>query len=306
MTKIFHLTTLLLLLITCQSSAQTTDALRKKIQQIVSAKNAVVGVSIMGNNGKDTLSINNEKHYPLQSVFKFHIALAVLNQIDKGKFSLDQKIEIQKKDLLPGLYSPIRDKYPDGATLAISEIIEYMVAASDNVGCDVLLKLIGGPHAVEEYFTKNNFKNISIKINEEQQQGNWDLQFQNWTTPKSANEVLASFYYNRKKLLSQKSYRFIWKIMKGTETGKNRLKGQLPENTIVAHKTGSSGTNKVGLTAAVNDIGIVFLPDGQHFFISVFVTDSKEDAATNEKIIADISKAAWDYFKEKEKYPPAP
>lgn len=306
MTKILPITALLFLLITCQSSAQTTDALRQKIQQIVSAKNAVVGVSIMGNNGRDTLSVNNEKHYPLQSVFKFHIALALLSQIDKGRFSPDQKIEIQKKDLLPGLYSPIRDKYPEGVTLAISEILEYMVAASDNVGCDVLLKLIGGPKAVEEYFAKNNFKNISIKINEEKQQGNWNLQFQNWTTPQAANEVLASFYYNKKKLLSQKSYDFIWKVMKGTETGKQRLKGQLPENTIVAHKTGSSGTNKDGLTAAVNDIGIVFLPDGQHFFISVFVTDSKEDAATNEKIIADISKAAWDYFRGKGKNPPAP
>jgi beta-lactamase class A len=125
------------------------------------------------------------------------------------------------------------------------------------------------------------------------------LQFQNWTTPKAANKVLAVFYYNKKKLLSKKSYDFIWKVMKETETGKDRLKGQLPINTIVAHKTGSSGTNKEGLTAAVNDIGLVFLPNGKHFFISVFVTNSKEVATTNEKIIADISKATWDFFMNK-------
>jgi beta-lactamase class A/beta-lactamase class A VEB len=133
------------------------------------------------------------------------------------------------------------------------------------------------------------------------QQGNWYLQFQNWTTPKAANELLAKFYYNNTKLLSRGSYDLIWKLMKETETGKGRLKGQLPENTIVAHKTGSSGSNKEGVTAAVNDIGIVFLPDGTHFFISVFVTNSKEDAATNEKIIADIAKAAWDHFADKTK-----
>jgi beta-lactamase class A/beta-lactamase class A VEB len=62
--------------------------------------------------------------------------------------------------------------------------------------------------------------------------------------------------------------------MKETETGKNRLKGQLPRGTIVAHKTGTSGTNKTtGITAAVNDIGIVFLPNGGHFFISVFANN---------------------------------
>ena len=296
MTKLILFTTLFILFFSSGTSAQTTDSLRQKIQRIISAKNAFVGVSIMGNNDNDTLSINGDKHFPLQSVFKFHIALALLSQIDKGKFSLTQKIKINKKDLLPKLYSPIREDYPNGATLTIARILEYTVSESDNVGCDMLLKLIGGPKIVEAYFIKNNFKNIFIKINEEVMQDNWDLQFQNWTTPKAANEVLASFYYNKKKLLSKKSYDFIWKTMRETATGKNRLKGQLPKQTIVAHKTGSSGANKEGLTEAVNDIGIIFLPNGQHYVISAFVTNSKEDADTNEKIIADISKAAWDYF----------
>ena len=255
-----------------------------------------MGVSILGNNGKDSLSINGDRHFPLQSVFKFHIALAVLSQVDQGKFSLDQKIKIDKQRPLPHLYSPIREKYPNGTNLTIAEILQYTVEQSDNVGCDILLKLIGGPEVVEEYFKKNNFTDISIKTNEATQQANWDLQFQNWTTPKAANEVLAKFYYNKTKLLSPKSYAFIWKTMKATATGKDRLKGQLPRNTIVAHKTGSSGTNKEGLTAAVNDIGMVFLPNGQYYFISVFVTNSKENADINEKIIADISKGAWDYF----------
>lgn len=301
MTNPFRLAALLLLFMTHRVSAQTPNVLRQKLQQIVSAKNAVVGVSISGPNGNDTLSLNSDRHFPLQSVFKLHIALAVLSQIDKGKFSLDQKIKIEKKDLLPDLYSPIREKYPNGASLTIAEILENTVSASDNVGCEVLLRLIGGPQVVEEYFRKNNFKDVSIKINEEVQQANWDLQFQNWTTPKAANDVLAAFFYNQKKLLSKKSYDFIWKAMRDTETGKARLKGQLPKGTIVAHKTGSSGANKEGLTAAVNDIGIVFLPNGHHFFISVFVTNSKENADTNEKIISDIAKATWDYFNTKTK-----
>jgi beta-lactamase class A len=180
--------------------------------------------------------------------------------------------------------------------LTISKILEYTVSQSDNVGCDVLLRLIGGPAIVEKYFREKHFNDVSIKINEEVQQANWDLQFQNWTTPKAANETLEQFYYNKNNLLSKKSYDFIWRIMKETKTGEARLKGQLPKNTIVAHKTGSSGVNKEGLTAAVNDIGIVFLPNGKYYFISVFVTDSKENADTNEKIIADISRVAWEYF----------
>lgn len=301
MTKSFSLTFLLFLFITHLSSAQPTNSLRTAIQQIISTKNAVVGVSITGNNRKDTLSINGNRHFPLQSVFKFHIALAVLDQVDQGKLWLDQKIKIDKQDLLPRLYSPIREKYPNGTILTIKEILQYTVAESDNVGCDILLKLIGGPQVVDAYFKKNNIKDLSIKTNEATQQANWDLQFQNWTTPDAANDVLAKFYYNKTKLLSAKAYAFIWKTMKATTTGKDRLKGQLPTNTLVAHKTGTSDTNKEGLTAAINDIGIVFFPNGQHYFISVFVTNSKENTVTNEKIIADISKVTWDYFNAKAK-----
>lgn len=60
---------------------------------------AVVGVSIIANNGKDTISLNGDKHFPMQSVFKFHIAVAVLEEVDKENLSLDQKVEVQKNIL---------------------------------------------------------------------------------------------------------------------------------------------------------------------------------------------------------------
>lgn len=297
MTKQLRLTFLTFLLISIQAYSQTIETVRQNIEQIINSKNAVVGVAINGMDNEDTLSINGKKHFPMQSVFKFPIALTMLAEIDKGNFSFDQKIEIKKSELLPGLWSPIREKYPEGTTLTIAEILEYTITLSDNVGCDILLKLLGKPQAVETYFSNKNFKDISIKINEETMQNNWDLQFQNWTTPKEANRILQAFYENKDSLLSQKSYDFVWKMMKATRTGKNRLKGQLPEETIVAHKTGWSGANKTtGITAAVNNIGIIFLPNGKHFIISVFVTESMENLETNEKIISDIAKAAWDYF----------
>lgn len=302
MTRLVCRTTLIVLLISSQAYTQSIDSLRQHIKQIAASTNTVVGVSIVGNNGKDTIAVNAERHFPMQSVFKFHIALTMLSEIDKGNFSLDQKIKIQKKDLVPEIYSPIREKYPKGTTLTIAEILKYMVSQSDNIGCDVLLRLLGGPQFVENYFLNNKFKDISIKINEEVMQNNWDLQFQNWTTPKAANQVLASFYSNSQKLLSQESHDFIWKIMRETSTGLDQLKGKLPEGTVVAHKTGWSGRNKTtGITAAVNDVGVVFLPTGQHFFISVFITDSKDDKTTDAKIIADIAKATWDYFLIKTK-----
>lgn len=287
----------LFLIVLTKGYSQEIEILRQKIDSIINTKSAIVGVAINGIKTNDTLSINGQRHFPMQSVFKFPIALTILSEIDKGNLSLDQKVEIKKNELLPGLWSPIRKKYPDGASLTIAEIIEYTVALSDNVGCDVLLKLLGKPEEVENYFSSLGFKDFAVKINEETMQNNWDLQFLNWTTPKEANNILTTFYKNKDSLLSKESYDFIWNIMKGTKTGKNRLRGQLPEKTVVAHKTGWSGKHKeTGITAAVNNIGIVFLPNGKHFTISVFVTESKEDFNTNEKIISDISKVVWDYF----------
>lgn len=282
----------------CQTSNNKSDLLRNKIEQIVSGKNAVVGVSIIGNNGKDTLSLHGDRRFPMQSVFKFHIALAVLSEIDKGNFSLDQKIEIRKEDLLPeDFWSPLRDENPAGGSFTIERLIQYSVSHSDNTACDVLIRLIGTPKTVEEYIKKSGINDIQITFNEEEMQAKWENMFQNWITPKAASETLKKFYDNKDNLLTKSSYDFFWKTNLETTTGKNRIKGQLPEGTIVAHKTGWSGTNKeTGITAAVNNIGIVFLPNGQYFIISVFVSESKESFDTNEKIIADIAKVTYDFY----------
>ena len=294
MIRKFLIVSAVLSLFTFHSYSQI-DSLKNKIEQIIKTKDATVGVSIYGIENKETVHINGEKRFPMQSVFKFHIALAVLDQVDKENLSLEQEIFISKDELLPNTWSPIRDKYPDGnIKLTLAEILKYTVAISDNNGCDILLKMIGGPEEVENYIRSLGFKDISICFNEDEMHKDWNAQFSNWTTPKAATFLLVAFY--TKIILSKSSYDFLLKTMIETSTGKNRIKGQLPEGTTVAHKTGSSGTNDEGITAAANDIGIITLPDGKHFAISVFVTNSKENDETNEKIISDIAKAAWDYF----------
>ena len=125
MIKTTFILVFLLGFITFSLVAQSNE-LRRNIAQILDSKNAVVGVSVCGIENNDTLSINGDDHFPMQSVFKFHIALAILHEVDKGKFSLDQKIFIKKSDLLPDTWSPIRGKYPNGnVALSLSELLQY-------------------------------------------------------------------------------------------------------------------------------------------------------------------------------------
>lgn len=302
MTKKFFISSILLSFLILTAFAQT-NSLRNKIERIIATKKADIGVAIYGFENKDTLSINGNKHFPMQSVFKFHIALAVLNEVDKGKLSLDQAVFINQSDLLPNTWSPLREKYPNGnINLRLSEILHYTVSESDNNGCDLLLRLIGGVKTVQSYIDSIGLKDFSIQANEEEMAKEWNVQFSNWTTPMSTLQLLKKFY--DKKILSKTSCDFLWKILVETTTGARRIKGKLPLNTQVAHKTGTSDTNKEGLTAAANDIGIVTLPTGKHFAICVYVSNTLENMETNEKIIADITKLYWDYSTNKN-LPPA-
>jgi beta-lactamase class A len=137
-------------------------------------------------------------------------------------------------------------------------------------------------------------KGISIVATEEEMYKSWDTQFTNWCEPFAMAQLLEIFYQG--KHLSKPSSAFLKKLMTETTTGLKRIKGLLPEGTIVIHKTGTSDTNEKGITAATNDAGIVTLPNGKHFAIVVFVTNSPENQDTRERVIAEISKALWDYY----------
>lgn len=271
------------------------STLRSKIEAITQDKKATIGVSILDLEKGDTLTLNNSHHFPMQSVYKFHLVLAVLNQVDKGKMTLNQPIFVKKSDLLPNLWSPMKEKYPEGnVSLPLREILQFTVSQSDNSGCDLLFRLIGGPEKANRYIRSLGIKDVAIKNPEVEIQADWSVQYQNWTTPSAATKLLASFY--KKNILSKNSYDFLWKTMVETTTGPNKIKGKLPKEAIVAHKTGYSGTNKEGLVGATNDIGIVILPNGKKFAIALFVSDSMENEKTNDGIMADMAKVVWDYY----------
>jgi beta-lactamase class A len=275
--------------------SSSKDSLKIKMQHIIERSNGKVGVAVLGLENNDTLVINGNDKFPMQSVFKLPLAMAVLHQVDEGKLFLDQKIFVRKDDLLPNLWSPLREKYPGGnVNITLDELLFYTVSMSDNSGCDILFRLIGGPKIVDRYIHSLGITDISIVSTEEEMQKEWDVQYNNWSTPAAMNQLLSLFFHD--KILLGKYKEYLWNIMVKTSTGSKRIKGMLPEGTIVAHKTGSSGTNNAGMTAATNDVGIVTLPNGNHFAIVVFVSNSSSDEKTREGIIADISRAAWEVY----------
>ena len=287
---------LFFLLISSLAVAQKS-VLEQKINSITEGKKATVGVSVLGFENNFKYSKNGDKPLPTLSVFKFHIACAVLDLVDKGKLSLDQKLFFKKEDMLENTWSPIREKYPDAnISLTLGEVLDYTVALSDNNGCDLLLKLIGGTQTVQKFMDSKGVKGFQIKRNEDDMHKNWKTQYDNYSTTNSAVQLLKKFYDG--KLLSKKSTDYLMQIMIGAKTGTNKIVEQLPKNTPVAHKTGASGKNNEGLTVAENDMGIITLPNGKHYAIAIFVSNSMESDAVNCKMVSDISKAVWDDFNK--------
>jgi len=287
---------LFFLLISSLAVAQKS-VLEQKINSITNGKKATVGVSVLGFENNFKYNKNGDKPLPTLSVFKFHIACAVLDLVDKGKLSLDQKLFFKKEDMLENTWSPIREKYPDAnISLTLGEVLDYTVALSDNNGCDLLLKLIGGTQTVQKFMDSKGVKGFQIKRNEDDMHKNWKTQYDNYSTTNSAVQLLKKFYDG--KLLSKKSTDYLMQIMIGTKTGTNKIVEQLPKNTPVAHKTGASGKNNEGLTVAENDMGIITLPNGKHYAIAIFVSNSMESDAVNCKMVSDISKAVWDDFNK--------
>lgn len=288
---------IVLLFISVNSLWAQSINLRNELTEISKQYKVKIGIGLKCLESGDTLSFNNDHHYPMQSVYKFPLALAILHLADEGKLNLEQKVHIKKSDLHK-TWSPIKEKYPSGnIDLSISELLYYSVSLSDNNACDILFGIAGGTQKTNEYIHSIGHTEIQIAATEHQMHQDWKTQYSNWVKPMEMNTMLEHFFEGR--YLSKKSNDYLLKLMIESSNSAKRIKGLLPENIIVAHKTGTSGGNKEGLIAATNDVGIISLENGRHLLISVFLTNGTESLETNENIIAIISKTCFDYYSLK-------
>jgi len=272
------------------SNTNNENELRAHIEQIAQATQGRIGITATVLETGESVSLKGDQRFPMQSVYKFPIAMAVLAQVDQGKLQLDRKVRVGASDIVQD--SQVLENNSQGKEFSLSELLQYMVSKSDSTACDVLLRLIGGPEVVTEYLRRLGVNDIVVADTEKQQQGqDSTLQYRNYATPDATVNLLRALYEGEG--LSESSQALLLQWMTETTTGPKRIKGLLPDGTVVAHKTGTSRTVD-GITAATNDVGIVSLPNGRHLAIAVFVSDSRANNATREGVIAKVTRAAWD------------
>lgn len=271
------------------SNTNNESELRNQIEQISHAAQGRVGVTATVLETGESVTLNGNQRFPMQSVYKFPIGMAVLAQVDQGKLELNQRVRVETSDFVSDLqHSPIRDENPQGVELSLAELLKYMVSESDGTACDVLLRLVGGPEAVTQYLRDLGVNGIVVANTEKEIGQDKTVQYRNYATPDAAVVLLRALHQGRG--LSESSQALLLRLMTETPTGLKRIKGLLPDGTVVAHKTGTSRTAD-GVTAATNDVGLVTLPNGRHLAIAVFVSDSMANDATREEVIAKVARA---------------
>lgn len=269
-------------------------ALKHQLQSAISQYDATVGIAIITDGG-DTITINNDTHYPLMSVMKLHQAVYVAHYMDRHDMDVNHMVTIEKEDLKTGTYSPLRDRYPEGGiSVTIGQLLEYTLQLSDNNACDILFALTGGPAATDNYMRSIGLSAFAISATEDDMHRNPASCHDNYTTPIEAARLIDMLY--RGQLPPSRNLQFVEQTLLNCHTGLQRIPRALSEGDTIAHKTGTSDQDANGRWTAINDLAHISTSDGHSYSIAVFVKDSGESFETTERIIAQVAQIVSSYM----------
>jgi len=271
--------------------APQTSFLRQKISDIAAQARGTVAVACSLPGIALDCDVNSDAKAPMQSVFKLPLALTVLHKVEQGSLSLDQHVRFRPDDrILPQTYSPLQEKHPSAnVDVLLEELLRLAVSQSDNVAADILLRIIGGPKTVTDYVMSLGVSGFHLEDGEHALHQDQTAQYRNWFTARAAVQLLRRIVDRPPISPAHTALLLEWM----ERSVKPRLKAELPANTVVAHKAGTSDVD-AGIAHATNDIGLITLPDGRRLAIAVFVTDSRAGEAAREKVISLIARAAYD------------
>ncbi|MBI5968927.1 MAG: class A beta-lactamase [Deltaproteobacteria bacterium] len=304
--------------------------LGREITRAAKLAGGTVGVSAIHIESGRRVAFNSSERFPMASAYKVPIAVQLLTRVERGEITLDQMIELKASDLHPGGGTLTHLINKPGVVLSVRNLLELMLVISDNSATDVLLRLAGGPEAVtarmralgiqdmeinrptinliadwagytlppETEWTLELFKKLYEATTPESRKAaasKFEVDPRDTCTPEAMVMLLERIY--RGDLLKRESGVLLLDVMQRCKTGEARLKGILPPETVVPHKTGT-------MDGIINDVGIITLPDDAgHVAIAVFVKSSEKGISERERAIAHIARSIYDFFLFQ---PPAP
>jgi beta-lactamase class A len=304
------------------ASAAGPSAVQSEISHISQGIDGVVGVAAWRVDGRGPrILVNADQQFPMASTFKVPIAGTVLSQVDAGRLKLDQLVAVDPNMMVESEGLAETFHHP-GVSVSVENLLELMLTVSDNTATDTLEKLVGGPAVVTQWVRAQGVTGLRVDRdtaglirdfyglppgpsfpasleaglkadpNLEDKSDKADPKFDNdprdTSTPVAMAELLQRIYTG--KALSPASTALLRDIQERNTTGKARIRARLPAGTVVAEKTGTIG-------GSVNNVGVITLPrNAGKLIIAVFIKQSSKPIEDRERVIADISRALYDYY----------
>ena len=299
--------------------------LEQELAHLATFSGGKLGVGMIHLETGRELFFNRDEPFPMASTYKVPIAVQLLTLVDSGRVRLDSLISLRASDLHPGSGTISNLLDDPGVALSVRNLLELMLLISDNSATDVVLRTAAGGSAVnarlralgvsgisvdrptvrliadaigisnlpaESELTIQRFGELARAVPESAQKSAAALFYRDrrdTSTPEGMTRLLAKIW--RGEALSRQNTDLLLDIMRRCETGQQRIKGLLPTDVVVMHKT---GTLSLGVA---NDVGIITLPNNAgHVALSVFVKESTLDNAAQERTIAHVARAVYDYF----------
>lgn len=264
-------------------------------QQLAAAANASdgrIGVAAVDLATGQTLDVLGDQRFPMASTSKVAIAATFLEGVDQGKWSLEDEYPLMipvRSAPFSSAVAPVRP----GARMTAERLMNLMLIRSNNYAADALLKVVGGPAAVDAWVRRAGIENwhidrdIATLVRDD---GAIDpaqvIDKRDSATPLAMVKLLSGIYQG--KWLSPSSRKILLDTMSRCLTGRNRIRAGVPGDVEVLHKTGS-------LHNTSSDIGILEAPDGRVFAVAIYVT-GQGSRPNREARIARIARTIYDGY----------
>jgi len=150
--------------------------------------------------------------------------------------------------------------------MTVRDLMAAAVTQSDNAATNILLRAVGGPSAVTEFF--RTLEDVTTRLDryEPGLNSNTPDDPRDTTTPRAMVDSMLKIFTQDVLALSSRALLIDW--MTASRTGLERVRAGLPRSWNTGDKTGT------GENGAVNDIVITFPPQRRPIFIAVYMSES--------------------------------
>lgn len=268
------------------AEAASAESALKKIRERVGGR---LGVHILDSQSGKRIGLDDNSRYAMASTFKVALAAALLWQVDRRAFTLDHRIAIEKSQLL--LNSPaVEVKLMASAeAMTVRELLAAAVTQSDNAATNVLLRAMGGPSMVTEFFRTIGDNVSRLDRYELELNSNVPDDPRDTTTPRNMVDSLLAIFTRDVLTISSRALLIDW--MTASKNGLDRVRAGLPKSWNGGDKIGS------GDNGAINDVVITYPPGRRPIFIAVYMSESKltvpELSAAHAEIGRIVAREKW-------------